>query len=171
MRGLLLGMTVCFGILFMLANFAPAKWRADEWLIVPGTGVGPVRIGMRTDDARSVMARYGRVEARGGSAYYCNPDPIGLCISDVMVFPGFVRRTPDRVAWVNTSDERFHTKEGFRVGTLSPNLLRAYGRPARDEPIQAYYALEWHALGIGILTTSTSRDGPIGSIGVFAPRK
>ena len=156
----------------------------EEWLIVPGKSIGPVRIGIGMDDARAIMARYGSVKARigteGRGTYYCtDPDPNGLCISDVMVYgkAGPVKQTAGRVAWVNTGDERFHTKEGFRIWTPSSKLLRVYGKPTRDEPHPLfpdfYYVLEWHALGIGILTANAAnappRDGLVTTIGVFVP--
>src|SRR5436309_10393051 len=74
-----------------LANFPFAyATPLDEWLIVPGKSIGPVRIGMGMDDARTIMARYGSVETRSGTEghppYYCNSGDKGLCISDVMVY-------------------------------------------------------------------------------------
>jgi hypothetical protein len=172
---------VCAGILFMLGNlpFADAASPIEEWLIVPGKSIGSVRIGMDISDARTIMARYGRVEsqsATGGlAAFYCSsPAPKGVCISDVMVYGvGRVNHTPGRVAWVNTEDERFHTTDGLRVRTPSFNWLQAYGKPTVDELDQAhqnaYYKLEWHALGVAILTTNPSRNGPAGAVGVFTP--
>jgi hypothetical protein len=169
-------------VLFILATLsvACAAAPAGEWLIVLGKSMGPVQIGMDMDEARTVMARWGRVESRnvtgGLAAYYCNlPEPKGVCISDVMVYAGGgrVNHTPGKVAWVNTSDERFRTSGGLRVLTQSYEWLQAYGAPTVDELDQThqgrFYKLEWHGLGVAILITTPSRYGPTGAIGVFEP--
>lgn len=158
-----------------LLALGSASWIAAQpappTAIVPGRAVGPFRVGMPVEEARSMMEQFGRVEpleaeeARG----FCNPEPnAGVCILDRYRRVGL--DTPGLVGMIVTDDPRFVTEPGgHKAGAPLLDFLRTFGiytASAGPDPTE----VRWDPQGL-VVFVSTNQSGLAAvAIGVFSAR-
>ncbi len=163
---------VASGVLLALGS---ASWIAAQpappTTIVPGQAVGPFRVGMPVDEARSMMEQFGRVEPLEAEEVrgFCNPEPnAGVCVLDRYSRVGL--DTPGLVGMIITDDPRFVTQPGgHKPGAPLLDFLRTFGiytASAGPDPTE----VRWDPQGL-VVFVSTNRSGlTAGAIGVFGPR-
>ncbi len=150
---------------------------APATVVVPGKALGPIRIGMKLDDAKTLMRAFGPVTSRpaiGGQAICGNIiDPsLDICVFDSINYyvrrgqaptsERIVIRTPGLVIAASTIDARFKTSGGLGVDSSLADFVRVYGAapvfsyestlpPELRKPGVGVGVARWQAKGIDVL--------------------
>lgn len=98
-----------------------AQARSTAWLIVPGSSIGPVSIGMPWSDANRLL----------GGNYSADASPRGDYRFYTYEKAGIVLHVDrnGRVHKIQISSSRYATKSGFRVGSKLDTGASVYGQP------------------------------------------
>jgi hypothetical protein len=168
MRSLTTLMPVC--ILAALLPLVPAhalvqdRETSDDTLIEPGKRIGQLSIGMTVQEVYSVMKGAAPTETmaytNGSRLYKWGDSKFISVIIDVKT---------ERVSYVGTSDPRFATKEGIRVGDTQFEVDAKMGPPQRRQIDDNFgLSLLWYGRRAMRITV---QHGKVTSIDVWVPDK
>jgi RNA polymerase sigma factor (sigma-70 family) len=143
-----------------------SKQNTARFQIIPGVGVGPVRVGMTLAEVEKVLGKAGP-----GGIYA----PLGLCVltgtndpthvSELMV----IGRAADGNTGVLPADLKDFagaTKEGIRLESTGAEVLQALGKPDGSEVSDpGWESLNYHALGLFV----DLQDGRVKAMGITKP--
>lgn len=117
-----LAFAVAVGGLSLLFAPAPSVAQSDT-LIVPGQRVGPIQFGMQPGDVVRALGQPSKIitPPHGGLRYDYDYDGRYVIVN-------FSAVPETEVYQVITSDPRYATREGIRVGSSGGDVVRAYGR-------------------------------------------
>jgi hypothetical protein len=117
-----LAAAVAVGGLGLLFAPAPAAAQSDT-LIVPGERIGPIRLGMLPGDVVRALGQPSKINTypHGGIEYDYRYD-------DKYFFVTFSAVPETEADQIGTSDPRYATREGIRIGSSGVDVVRAYGR-------------------------------------------
>lgn len=122
--------------------------------IIPGVGVGPVKLGMTLAEVEKILGKAGPggLYAPLGLDVITDPsDPTH--VSEIMVI-GHTSTVPGGNPGVLPADLKDFagaTKEGIRLGSTGAEVLQALGKPdGSDVPFPGWELLNYHALGLGV---------------------
>lgn len=147
-------MLVAIVLGLLIVTSATAAPVAAHFLIVPGTSVGPLQIGMTRQQATQRMMAVFNVRAR--------PDPVseGLCWFAGNLCATFLFGKDTLVTATVKKDARFKTEEGVRVGSEAheavARLGERLGEPAVINTSDGAF-VSWRGLQITVLRLGSGK--------------
>jgi hypothetical protein len=122
------------------ASAAPPQAR---YLVVPGIGMGPIRLGMKVHDVEAILGAPARVDRDPRTVWYTWRDASGSLRSIA------VEALDDLVILISVAhDERYRTREGVGPGDTDHTVQEAFGRPSGVLHLPGYDLVEYKARGI-----------------------
>lgn len=142
------------------------KQNTAGFQIIPGVGVGPVKVGMTLAEVEKVLGKAGP-----GGIYA----PLGLCVLtdtndpthvfEIMVI-GHDAGGDTGVLPADLKDFAGATKEGIRLGSTGAEVFQVLGKPdGSDVPDAGWESLNYHALGLFV----DLQDGRVKAMGITKP--
>lgn len=117
-------------LLVVAASNLPAAGQSTEAdrLIVPGEGIGRVRLGMHIQDVTALLGRHRSVQVLpDGSVIYRWYDPAG----ESKGLRVTATRTGEVFYVAARNDPAYVTREGLRVGSTEVEVRGVFGEPSR----------------------------------------
>ncbi len=156
---------VCLVVLLSLvvASAAIAQGVPDQFLITPGVGIGPVRLGMHIADIAKILGTpKPAAKFRGpvlptpeGAVVYSWPDAHLVAETDAAGF----------IYWVSVTDHpTAATSDGLKYGSSAGEVRTRMGDPSRSLPVDDTLRLVYDQRGVQF----TIWHGKVVAIGVFA---
>lgn len=151
------------------ANLASKENAAKaKTLIVPGSGIGPLRVGMTADEAVAAFGaptkRYGYDNKNGyhGESIIWGADP-------ATIYMDFYQYTPAK--FVTLQQAGYATEDGVKIGMPFAEAQQLLGNPDRSVDYGAKYSAKQLNLCYrrGISIASTSAENRVDRITVYAP--
>ncbi len=135
--------------------------RPDQYLIVPGVSIGPIKIGMDLDEATSILGRYNRSEQVGG---YNKSSHVAM--NYVWDHGGGRRFEVQTVAGTSkiegiyifydpqytTMDEKIH------VGLTKAQVTAVMGQPSQIFRFQDHHTLVYNGISLAVGDSSRYRS-------------
>lgn len=160
-------------VALLLAAPAIAQAVPDQYLITPGVGIGPVRIGMHIADATKILGTPALARRFEHGAVLPTPDGA----TSYQWNNGLTAQT-DRagtIYFLGENDWRYATPEGLHVKSAEADIRSKLGDPSRvvHENTWDFAFVMYDHAGIGFLirTAPNMPDAhTVIQIGVFVPR-
>lgn len=162
--------TLCTALL--LAASAVAQTPAGDFLIVPGAGIGPTRLGMPIGEvlrlAGPPQPAFSQVPGQGAT-------PASTGDRLYYWFTGRGSRTAatngeGRVVMLGVfNDPRFATRDGLHVGSTRAEVERVLGTPTRESPNPRTDSVELVYDPMGIMFVVRGTPAQVVGIVVFEP--
>ena len=152
------------------APVKPTSLRS-EFLIEPGDGIGPFRIGMRIEYLEGRLGANKGIQkfADGSSVYRWFEPPTNAGIAARISDAGVVQRI-----WV-LNDDRYKTKEGLHIGSTEAQVRSVLGAPTEleEDQQQKTRTLRYYGVGVWFIIQLDDRYtfyNAVYDIGVMSPR-
>lgn len=127
-----------------------------EFQVIPGVGVGPIKLGMTMAEVQKILGKPGPGGLYAPLGLIVQTDPADPeRVSHILVIGqgasgAQVGRSGGNLP-ANFRNFAGATKEGIRIGSTGPEVLRALGKPdGSDVPSVGWELLNYNALGLGV---------------------
>jgi hypothetical protein len=149
----------------VFASVASAALVDARYLVAPGLGVGPVKLGMKMAEVEATLGAPAKVDRDARTVWYTWRDaPQGALRSLV------VETVDDLVILISVAhDERYRTREGIGAGDTDGAVRDVYGRPSGVLHLPGYDMLEYRARGVSfVVDTGTAHPHLVTGVVVAA---
>ncbi|HLJ59536.1 MAG TPA: hypothetical protein VKZ50_07380 [bacterium] len=140
-------------VVSVFASAAPAALVDARYLVVPGRGVGPVKLGMKVGEVAAILGTPAKVDRDARTVWYTWRDAPQRPVRSLVV-----ETVDDLVILISVAhDGRYRTREGVGAGDTDGTVRDVYGRPSGVLHLPGYDMLEYRARGVSfVVATATA---------------
>lgn len=144
------GVRLCLAAILVVSVFASVASAAAadaRYLVVPGLGVGPVKLGMKMAEVEATLGVPAKIDRDARTVWYTWRE---LPQDSLRSF--VVETVDDLVILISVAhDERYRTREGIGAGDTDGAVRDVFGRPSGVLHLPGYDMLEYRARGVSFV--------------------
>ncbi|HXX37723.1 MAG TPA: hypothetical protein VEP50_06150 [bacterium] len=139
---------------FLFVSGAFAGPTDTRYLVVPGVGIGSVKLGMPVGQVEAVLGTPAKVDRDARTVWYTWRDVQRGSLRSLAV-----ETVDGLVILISVAhDERYRTSEGIGAGDTVQAVRDAFGRPSGVLHLPGYDMIEYKARGVTFVVDTGSKD-------------